>query len=208
MSNYLAVANVSAALKQVVQAAANVVGGAEVKLGRPENKDTSFVGVHVYLYMIRSNPGLSNRDLATRTSDGRLLRRPQQPLDLYYILSFYGDESQLIPQRLMGSTICALEAEPFLSRERILEVTDPNGPYPFLAESNLAEQMESVKFSQIYLSNEDFSKMWSVFLQVPHRLFVTYQASVVILEPQLPVITIPPVKEARPSTHVLKKDEV
>ncbi len=195
MSNYLAVATVSAALKQIIQQAVNVIGGAEVKLGRPENKETSFVGVHIYLYMVRPNGGMSNMDLATRSSDGTLIQLPQAALDLYYILSFYGDESQLIPQRLMGSSICGLLAQPYLTRERILEVTNPDGPYDFLAQSDLIQQVETVKFSQIYLSSEDFSKLWSVFLQVPHRLFVTYQASVVLLEPQLSVTKAPPAKK-------------
>jgi hypothetical protein len=194
MSNYLAIATVSAALKQIIQEAVNVIGGAEVKFGRPENKEPSFNGVHLYLYMVRPNAGMSNRDLATRNSNGTLIQRPQSALDLYYIISFYGDESQLIPQRLMGSTICSLLAQPILTRERIKEVTDPGGLYNFLPESDLEQQIESVKFAQVYLSNEDFSKLWSIFLQVPHRLFITYQASVVLLEPQLPVEKSPPMK--------------
>ncbi len=195
MSNYLAIANVSAALKQIVQQAANVVGGAEVKLGRPENQETSFNGVYIYLYMVRPNAGLSNRDLATRAPGGALLQLPQAALDLYYMLAFYGEEAQLIPQQLMGSTICALLAEPVLGTGRIAEVTGKSGPYRFLDKSNLKFQIETITFTQVYLDNEEFSKLWSVFLQVPHRLFITYQASVVILEPDLKVEKIPPVEE-------------
>ena len=208
MSNYLAVANVTASLKQVIQEAANVVGGAEVKLGRPENKETSFVGVLIYLYMIQPNAALSNNNLATRTDDGTLIRLPQSALDLYYILSFYGDEAKMIPQRLMGSTICALLALPVLTRERLREVTKPDGPYDFLAGSNLYQQVESVKFTQVYLDHEDFSKLWSVFLQTPLQLSVIYQASVVLLEPRLEVVKIPPMKKPIINTDMHKKGDL
>jgi len=203
MSNYLAIATVTAALKQTIQEAINIIVDAdtEVKIGRPESKEQSFSGVHLYLYMVRPNGGLNNKALPSRLDDGTLIERPQTALDLYYIISFYGDETQLIPQRLMGSTVCAIQAQPVLTKERIQEVTKPGGMYPFLSESDLAQQVETVKFTPVYLSNEDFSKLWSVFLQVPHRLFITYQASVVLLDSQIPVQKIKPVKERKIYTN-------
>jgi len=205
MSNYQAIATVTAALKQIVQEALNVIGGAEVKLGRPENREPSFIGAHLYLYMVRPNAGFCNFDLPTRDDKGDLIHQPQSALDLYYMISFYGDESQMEPQRLMGSTICALLAKPILTREMIIEVTDPSGPYSYLAENSLLP--ETVKFTQVYLSNEEFSKLWSVFLQVPHRLFITYQASVVILEPGLAVKKTPKVKDPPNLTTYLDNSE-
>ena len=209
MSNYLAIATVTAALKQIIQEAINVIGDADaiVKLGRPEIKETAFSGVHLYLYMIRPNEGLNNNALPTRLSDGTVVHRPQTALDLYYIISFYGDETQLIPQRLMGSTICAIQAQPVLTKERIREVTKPGGPYTFLTESDLEQQIETVKFTPVYLSNEDFSKLWSVFLQVPHRLFVTYQASVVLLDSQIPIHKVKIVKK-RNIRAILEEEKI
>lgn len=193
MSNYLAAATVTAALKQLIQEAVSTIPGLDTYVvpGKPEHKESDANPIiHLYLYMIRPNPGLTNRDLPTRNSDGDLVQRPQTVLDLYYMISFHGQEKEMAPQRLMGKTICALLACPILTREMIRNVIQSE---QYLAGSNLDQQVESVKFIPFYLSNEDFSRLWSVFMQVPHRLFLTYQASVVIFEPQLPVKEVPPV---------------
>jgi hypothetical protein len=188
MSNYLAAAAVTAALKQLIQEAVSTIPdiNADVVLGRPEQKEPDSTPIiHLYLYMIRPNPGLSNCDLPIRNGEGDLVQKPQAVLDLYYVISFHGQEKELAPQRLMGKTICALLARPLLTREMIQQVINSD-QYPYLAGSDLDQQMESIKLMPYYLNNEDFSKLWSVFLQVPHRLFLTYQASVVIFEPQIP----------------------
>jgi hypothetical protein len=188
VSNYMAAAAVTAALKQLIQEAVSTIPGvdADVVLGRPQQTEPDSTPIiHLYLYMIRPNPGLSNCDLPVRNSGGDLVQKPRAVLDLYYMISFHGQEKELVPQRLMGKTICALLVRPLLTREMIQQVI--NSPqYPYLAGSDLDQQVESIKLMPFYLNNEDFSKLWSVFLQVPHRLFLTYQASVVIFEPQIP----------------------
>jgi hypothetical protein len=197
MSNYLAAAAVTAALKQLIQEAVSTIPGLDTDVvpGKPDHKESDATPIiHLYLYMIRPNPGLTNCDLPARNSEGDLVQRPQSVLDLYYMISFHGQEKDLAPQRLMGKTVCALLARPILTRETIRQVIQSE-QYPYLAESDLDQQVESVKFIPYYLSNEDFSRLWSVFMQVPHRLFLTYQASVVIFEPQLPVKEIPQVLE-------------
>ncbi|MCI0551854.1 MAG: Pvc16 family protein, partial [Anaerolineae bacterium] len=63
---------------------------------------------------------------------------------------------------------------------------------PDLAKSDLAEQVELVKFSPIVLNLEELSKLWSVFFQTAYRLSVAYQASVVLIESEeTPRIVLP-----------------
>ena len=85
-------------------------------------------------------------------------------LDLHYLLSFHGDEAKLEPQRLLGSVARTLHAHPVLTREMIQDtLQDPL--FGFLAGSDLADQVEPVKFTPSFLSLEELSKLWSVFLR-------------------------------------------
>jgi hypothetical protein len=99
-------------------------------------------------------------------------------------LSFYGDEAQLEPQRMLGSVVRTLHTRPVLTQRMIRDtVSDPDNA--FLASSNLADEVELIKFTPSSLSLEELSKLWSVFFQVPYALSVAYQASVVLMEPEV-----------------------
>ena len=189
MSNFLAVATVTAALRQTILPPARAaVNGTEVTTRRPDDSTNADAGpcVNLYLYGVIPNAAWRNADLPTRRSDGTLVQRPQAALNLHYLLTFYGDEAQLQPQRLLGSTVSTLHARPLLTREAIRKLIqtaqDPGDVYHFLATSDLAEQVEIVKFVPLSLDLEELSKLWSVFFQTPYTLSVVYQASVVLIE--------------------------
>jgi len=188
MSNFLAIATVTATLSQLLQAAANeAVPGATVSTVRPESMDNGAPGpgINIYLYQIIPNAAWRNADLPTRRADGTLVQRPQAALDLHYLLTFYGNETELEPQRLLGSGVSVLHAQPVLTREMIRAaisaVTGGDSDH-YLADSDLAEQVETIKFSPLPLNLEELSKLWSVFFQTPYALSVAYQASVVLIE--------------------------
>lgn len=197
MSNFLAIATVTATLSRTIQATAGTdVPGATVTTLRPESpgNGTPSVGVNVYLYQVLPNPAWRNTDLPTRDPDGRLVQRPQAALDLHYLLSFYGNEAQMEPQRLLGSVVRTLHAQPTLTRQMIREtIADP--AYSFLAPSDLADAIELVRFTPVGMSLEELSKLWSVFFQVPYTLSVVYQASVVLIEPDVAPRQALPVRE-------------
>jgi hypothetical protein len=181
MSNYLAIATVTAALQQALQqAVGNAVPNAKVGFSRPDAGDGKQSPlVNVYLYQVTPNAAHSNNDLPTRRSDGTLVRRPQVALDLHYLFTFHGDEDQLEPQRLLGAVASVLHAQPFLSRQDIVKAGQFFG---FLADSGLEDQVERIRFTPTALSLEEFSKLWSVFFQVEYNLSAAYQASVVLIE--------------------------
>lgn len=108
MSNFLAVATITAVLRLLLQGPADDgVSGAVVTTERPDARANSSTGagVNVFLYQVRPNAALRNADLATRSASGQLLQRRQAALDLLYLLSFYGDDTELEPQRLLGSVV-------------------------------------------------------------------------------------------------------
>ena len=182
MSNYLAIATVTAALQQVLQSSVNnAVAGATVGFSRPDGTATGQQNplVNIYLYQITPNAAYRNADLPTRRSDGTLLQRPQAVFDLHYVFTFHGNDDQLEPQRLLGAVASALHAQPILSRSSIQSAV---GQFGFLAGSGVEEQIEQVKFIPTALSLEEFSKLWSVFFQVEYNLSTAYQASVVLIQ--------------------------
>lgn len=198
MSNFLAIATVTATLAlEVVQKAAEVaVNGATVTTARPDSTGSgnSAARVNIYLYQVSSNAAWRNSDLPTRNSDGQLVQRPRVAIDLHYLLTFYGDEAQLEPQRMLGNVALAMHTKPMLTRTMIQD-TIVNPLYSFLAESNLADAVELVKFTPLPLSLEELSKMWSVFFQTQYALSMAYQATVVLIESEATTRAAIPVLE-------------
>ncbi len=192
MSNFLAVATVTAALGNLLRQAIQTeepgaVSGARVTTVRPEDFDDGApqAGVNIYLYQTTPNAALRNSDLPTRDSSGQLVQRAQAALDLHYLLTFYGNDNALEPQRLLGSVVRTLHSQPVLSREairKLIAAINPGDPNDYLRHSNLADQVEAVKFSPIVLNLEELSKLWSVFFQTAYRLSIAYQSSVVLIE--------------------------
>ena len=198
MSNFLAIATVTAALSQVLwEAVVPDVGGATVSTVRPNADGTGLptTGVNVFLYQVTPNAAWHNADLPTRRGNGDLIQKPQAALDLHYLLTFYGDESLLEPQRVLGSVARTLHARPVLSRDLIRRTIARAEFSPFLANSNLADAVELVKFTPIPLSLEDVSKLWSVFFQTTYSLSVAYQGTVVLIESDESTHSALPVRE-------------
>jgi hypothetical protein len=191
MSDYLAIATVTATLRNLLQSAVNgAVSGAKVVTVRPDSTGTSGVpdvGVNLYLYQVTPNAAFRNADLPTRRSEGQLVQRPFAALDLHYLLTFHGNDSDLVPQRLLGAVVRTLHAQPMLTREEIrttvTTATDAASVH-YLKTSNLEEAVERIKITPLSLSLEELSKLWMTFFQTHYVLSAAYQASVVLIESQ------------------------
>jgi hypothetical protein len=194
MSNFRAIATVTATLRleRVLAAAQAAVSGADVTTIRPDSTGTSDsrARVNLFLYQVTPNAAWRNMDVPTRNDRGDLTQRPRVALDLHYLMSFYGDDSRLEPQRMLGNVALELHAKPVLTRKMIQD-TLANNEYDYLVESNLADEIELVKFTPLPLSLEELSKLWSVLFQTPYALSMAYQATVVLIEsedtPRLPM---------------------
>jgi len=196
MSNTLAIATVTSTLQDLLQTTVNAeLAGATVSPVRPDAFRATVTpprGISLYLYQVTPNPHWRNADLTTRRSDGSTAQQPQVALDLHYLLTFFGEETQLEPQRMLGAVVSALHARPTLTRERIRTVVTGTA---VLAGSDLAEQVDLVRLTPHPLNLEELSRLWSVFFQIPYALSILYQASVVLIEGKerpmtaLPVLT-------------------
>jgi len=198
MSNFRAIATVTATLAlEVVQSAASAaVPGATVTMTRPDaaGGGPPAARVNLYLYQVTPNAAWRNNDVPTRNPNGELVQRPRVALDLHYLLTFYGDEARLETQRLLGSVALAMHAKPMLTRDMIRN-TIVNPAFTFLAQSNLADEIELVKLTPLPLSLEELSKLWSVFFQTQYALSMAYQATVVLIEGEETPRTALPVLE-------------
>lgn len=183
MSNYLAIATLTATLQRALQSAVQVdLEGARVTTIRPGGlgAGTPETGVNLFLYQVISNPALQNIDATAFRSKGNPTRR-QMALDLYYMLSFYGNDAELEPQRLLGSVVRTLNDLRYIKPEMIRD-TEADPTFTFLRNSNVSDQIQQVNIIPMDLSLEDLSKAWSVFFQTPYLLSVVYKLTVVTIE--------------------------
>ncbi|MBV8580264.1 MAG: DUF4255 domain-containing protein [Candidatus Eremiobacteraeota bacterium] len=175
MSNYLAVATVTATLQAILAEAASVVHGARVVIDRPRKDEDAVSAPHINVALYQILPHGAWRALDARE---------QVALDLHYLLTFHGDESRCEPQLLLGSAVSRLHDEAVLTPERVRAVEERaqflNVGVPMT--SNLALQDDPVTFAPLPLTLDDLSKIWSSFFQLPSALAVAYQAGVVLID--------------------------
>jgi hypothetical protein len=203
MSRSQAIAAVTAVLAHRIGVSTKLADvAADVEIGRPKAPDANggaLRKVNIYLYQVTPNAAWRNADLPTRGSDGNTIRnRPQVALDLHYLLSFYGDDTLLQPQLMLGAVVSDLHAAP-LFVPKIIEEAHANANKPAhqqaIKDSELGKSLELVRFTPASLSLDELSKIWSIFFQTPHALSVAYQAAVVLIEKDVAIETALPVRE-------------
>lgn len=158
--------------------------------------------INVFLYQVSPNAGWSNTGLPSRDASGRQrLTNPPLALNLHYLISAYGSEP-LHREILLGHAMQLMHEYPVLTREMIRTALEPSpveaGDLPAsllaLAESGLADQLETLKITPEFLNSEELSKLWTA-TQSHFRPSAAYQVSVVLIEareatrPTLPVLT-------------------
>ena len=196
MSNYLAIATVTATIQRVLQSAIQAdMEGALVTTVKPSDvgKGTPEHGVNIFLYQVITNPALNNIDATPFRSKGNPVKR-QAALDLYYMLSFYGNDNLLQPQQLLGSVVRTLNEKRIITPQMIRETIEDSS-YSFLGDSNLADQIQQMNIVPLDLNLEDLSKTWSVFFQTPYILSIAYKVLVVMVEGEESVKRALPVRD-------------
>ncbi|CDM92438.1 MULTISPECIES: DUF4255 domain-containing protein [Limnospira] len=210
MSNHLAVATATATLQRILQRAVQRdVDGARVTTVRPDGSSGSIpeTGVNLYLYHIKRNPALTNQDTPNFQRRGDMTRRRQAAIDLFYVVSFYGNDGDLEPQRLLGSVVQTLEDQLVLSADTIrATIADPT--FTYLADSDLAEQVEQIRSEFISVSTDELSKIWSVFFQTPYALSLVYKVTVIIIESDIAGRSALPVRDRILGSTVFPKQPI
>lgn len=198
MSNFRSLAVVTATLEHILQDAANqAVAQADVRIGAPVAKlaDDGKPVVNLFLFRVLPNSAHRNDHFPTREGSGAQRARAKLSLDLHYVLSFYGDAAKFEPERLFGAVALALEHAPGLSVAAIEAATSDTANQPQLAGADLAGEGRAIALAADQPTLEDWSKLWSVFFQVPYALSASYVVRGVAIEtqddpgPALPVAT-------------------
>ncbi|MFJ4471411.1 DUF4255 domain-containing protein [Streptomyces sp. NPDC089424] len=195
MSNALAIAHVTQALALLIETNIGPETDMAVKVEarRPPAEPTlDQPTISVFLYQVTPNVSQRNNDLPTRAGDGTLVRRPAAALDLHYLISAYGDENELVGQRLIGSVVRTLHEIPILPKD-IIELAREKA---HLAASDLGESAQRVRFTPTVMDIDETSKLWGMLHQTPYALSVVYQASLVLIDGREIPVPRPPVERA------------
>ncbi|GAA2765300.1 hypothetical protein GCM10010103_43410 [Streptomyces paradoxus] len=199
MSNALALAHVTQALALLIEdnLPPDIDIAVKVEPRKPPADPPAEPTITVFLYQVTPNTSQRNNDLPTRAPDGTLVRRPAAALDLHYLISAYGEEAELVGQRLIGSVVRTLHETPVLPGD-IIELA---GRRPHLSGSDLAEAVQRVRFTPTVMDVDETSKLWGMLHQTPYTLSVVYQAVLVLIDGRATPGPARPVE--RPEVRVL-----
>ncbi|MEU6128112.1 Pvc16 family protein [Saccharopolyspora sp. NPDC047091] len=199
MSNALAIATVTQALALLIESnlRPEIDFAVSVETRKPPAEPPTDPTITVFLYQVAPNPSLRNTELPSRASGGGLLARPTAALDLHYLISAYGEETELVGQRLIGCVVRTLQEIPVLPRELLVEAASR----PYLAGSDLADSAQRVRFSPIQMDTDETSKLWGMLHQTPYALSTTYQGSLVLIEGREKPVPPKPVERVVPTAR-------
>ena len=208
MSNALAIAGVSAVLKDLLdsglidhQVTDSLGAGVLVSSLAPDVVpiDGPEPRLNLFLHQVTLNAAWRNVDLPSRDAGGRRVRNPPLALDLHYLLTAYGI-AELQAEVLLGYGLQLLHENPVLSRAAIRAALNPSpvsgallpSVYQALASADLAEQVELLKITPSAMNGEEMSRLWSA-LTAHYRPTFAFQVSVVLIEQAAPAISPLPV---------------
>jgi hypothetical protein len=165
---------------------------AKVTHVRPDEVEDGAIA-NVYLYGVQPNASLRNHAIPERTAAGHPLTRPMLALDLDYLVTFHGQDDELIPQRLLGTVAAALTAEPVFGSEtvrRALSAMSTEEGYEFLVHARLYDQVPRIRVTPMPMDLETLSRLWGMW-QTSSTVALNLQASVVLVRANLPEPTAP-----------------
>lgn len=148
--------------------------------------------VNLYLFRTTRNGFVSNNDLPTRGALGGAKNSPVLKLDLDYMITFFGDDSRLDPQRLLGLVAGGLNAEPYVPRDMLRSAVATT---PWLAGSGVHElPREEIVVTPLNMAPDAMARLWSEFVNVPYQLTQLYTATPIAIEYKLQVEPVLPVR--------------
>ena len=195
MSNYLAIATVTAALYQIlIGPVQTAVPGAAVRFRRPDRTSGQEGTPHlnVYLYQVTPNAAWRNVDLPSVGPDGSTrLQNPPLALDLHYLLTAYASKDTQA-EALLGFAVLMMHENPVLPRSQISSALNdlassnpPSNPLAkVLSSSGLADQIEMLKITPSTLGREEMAWIWTA-LKADYRPTFAFDVSVALLESPL-----------------------
>jgi Pvc16 N-terminal domain len=164
MSGHQAIAAVTEALRQVLQAAVDAeLPGTVVAVARPRDRRPSH-GSRIELHLYRVTTNTDFRSVPPVARPGDIADRPAGVwLDLHFLVAVSGDDAHLEPHRLIGIVVGAIHRRPVLESPGTGDAT------------------EHVRLRLVDLSLEDLAHLWSGLLRAPALLSVACTAGPVLV---------------------------
>lgn len=181
MSNYLAIAAVTATLRNTLQSELDRQRARDSELAdvqvtalpldrARENNDSN--QINLFLYQTAINASWSNLPMPDKLRRGES-GFPPLPLELFYLITAYGrSNDEFTSHQLLGRAMSILHDRPLLSSETIKQSCPGNDLYT---------QPERIRITPQQLTIEEVSKLWTAF-QSQYRVSAAYRASVVLIE--------------------------
>lgn len=173
MSNALAIAAVTATLRNLLQSAISPLApGAQVTV-RPLDRareNMTVDSVNLFLYNTGPDAAWRNADLPG-VNPGEPAGPPLALTLSYLVTSYSQADDDLASHRLLGGAMSALNQTPVL---------DPAAIKAALAGNDLYLQAEPVKVTPDLLDIEEISKLWTAF-QTSYRISAAYSVSAVLI---------------------------
>lgn len=188
MSNYLAIATVTTIIKNILTTAVrSFKTDAIVTSVKPtaEGKGLPTLGVNLFLYQISPNSTTKNAIPRTRNINGVLVKQNYTGIDLYYLITVYGNEETLEPEKLMGVVVSTLVDHIMVTKDTI-EATLATTSDEDLADCDLGEQVDKIQLTPLDITTDELSKIWSTLVQAPYTLCRAYQCSIVTIDGAIP----------------------
>lgn len=189
MSNSLAIASVTAALRKLLEDGTKLLDD-----GRPDPEFTDLEvttqppdkarntktsnQINLFLYQTAANAALRNMDMprVVRPGESSL---PPLALNLYYLITAYGKNNEdTLSHRLLGRAMRILHDYSVLIASDLLSPAEIGDLF---SESGLDIQPERVRLTPVPMSLDEMSKLWMIF-QTQYRISAAYQAAVVLIE--------------------------
>jgi hypothetical protein len=179
MAHGVEIAAVTALLRTVI---ASHVQPASVSTYPPDRANAQPAGqrLNLFLYHLAPNAAWRNQPLPDRSKPKEGGPTPLA-LDLYYLLTAFGDDEDEADHQLLGRAMSLLHGRPYLPAATIQQL---GALTPTLREANLHERVDAIRIRHEPLSLEESSKLWASF-QTQYRVSTAYQVSVVLLEPDV-----------------------
>jgi hypothetical protein len=174
MSNALAIAAVTATLRNMLQTAIQPMSpGAQVTV-RPLDRareNMTVDSVNLFLYNTGPDAAWRNADLPG-VNPGEPAQPPLALTLSYLVTSFSQTDDDTVSHRLLGGAMSALNQAPVL---------DPAAIKSALPGNDLYLQAERVKVTPEMLDIEEISKLWTAF-QTNYRISAAYCVSAVLIQ--------------------------
>jgi hypothetical protein len=181
MSNYLAISAVTATLQSILTQGLKQFSGLSVSIAPLDKaRPAAATGpqINLFLYQVARNAAWANADMPRQNLPGEL-SMPPLPLNLYYLLTAYGnddDASEPGSHEMLGKAMSVLYDHPVLGADDI-----KNATVTLLPDNDLAAQIERVRITLHPINIDELSKLWTGFA-TQYRLSVAYEVGVALIE--------------------------